>query len=289
MNTERIAVIGLGTMGSQIAVVFARAGFATAVVEASPERLEAGLASVRRFLDAQTKKGKLAADAAAAAVERIAGHVELAPAVASADFVVEAVPEDVQAKLTVFRAVDARCRPETILASNTSTLWVSQLAAATRRPDRVLGTHFLIPAAQTPLVEVVRGGQTSDETLRRTLELLGRCGKQTVTVADSPGFVINRLYLPMVNEAFIALETGVASAEEIDRSCTQGLGLPLGPLAAADASGLDVVLACVETLHRELGDKYRPSPLLVRLVRSGRLGRKAGRGVYEHGAGTGRS
>lgn len=285
MSSERIAVVGLGTMGSQIAVVFARAGFATAVVEASPERLEAGLASIRRFLDGQVKKGKLAADAATAAVDRIAAHFELAPAVASADFVVEAVFEDLQAKLAVFRALDAACPPAAILASNTSTLWVSQLAAATSRPDRVLGTHFLIPAAQTPLVEVVRGSETSDETHQRALEVLGRCGKQTVTVADSPGFVINRLYLPMVNEAFVALETGLASAEEIDRSCVQGLGLPLGPLAAADAFGLDVLLACMETLHRELGDKYRPSPLLVRLVRGGRLGRKAGRGVYDHGDG----
>lgn len=285
MSSERIAVVGLGTMGSQIAVVFARAGFATAVVEASPERLEAGLASMRRFLDGQVKKGTLAAEAATAAVDRVAAHLELAPAVASADFVVEAVFEDLQAKLAVFRALDAACPPAAILASNTSTLWVSQLAAATSRPDRVLGTHFLIPAAQTPLVEVVRGAETSDETHQRALEVLGRCGKQTVTVADSPGFVINRLYLPMVNEAFVALETGLASAEEIDRSCVQGLGLPLGPLAAADAFGLDVLLACMETLHRELGDKYRPSPLLVRLVRSGRLGRKAGRGVYDHGGG----
>ena len=287
MNAERIAVVGLGTMGSQIAVVFARAGFATAVVESSRERLEAGLAAVRKVLDGHVKKGRLPADAAAATVERIAGHVELEPAASSADFVVEAVYEDMRAKLDVFRALDVACPPGAILASNTSTLWVSQLAAATRRPDNVLGTHFLIPAAQTPLVEVVRATQTSDETHRRTLELLGRCGKQTVTVADAPGFVINRLYLPMINEAFIALETGVATAEEIDRSCTLGLGLPLGPLAAADASGLDVVLACVETLHRELGDKYRPSPLLVRLVRSGRLGRKSGRGVYEYGKGRG--
>jgi 3-hydroxybutyryl-CoA dehydrogenase len=282
MNSERVAVVGLGTMGSQIAIVFARAGFATAVVEASRERLEAGLASIRRFLDGQVKKGKLAADAAGAAVQRLAGHVELAPAVASADLVVEAVFEDVQAKLAVFRALDAACPPAAILATNTSTLWVSQLAAVTGRPDRVVGTHFLIPAAQTPLVEVVRGAETSDETHGRIVELLGRCGKQTVTVADSPGFVINRLYLPMVNEAFVALETGLASAEEIDRSCVQGLGLPLGPLAAADVFGLDILLACMETLHRELGDKYRPSPLLVRLVRSGRLGRKAGRGVYQY-------
>jgi 3-hydroxybutyryl-CoA dehydrogenase len=283
MSTQRVAVVGLGTMGSQIAVVFARAGFPTSVVETSPERLEAGLASIRRHLDGQARKGKLAPDAAAAALARISGHAAIAPAVAGADLVVEAVFEDLQAKLAVFRALDAACPPGTILASNTSTLWVSQLGAATGRPDRVLGTHFLIPAAQTPLVEVVRGAATSDETHRRVLELLGRCGKETVPVADSPGFVINRLYLPMVNEAFFALETGLATAEEIDRSCVQGLGLPLGPLAAADAFGLDVLLACMETLHRELGDKYRPCPLLVRLVRSGRLGRKAGRGVYDHG------
>ncbi|MGA8831599.1 MAG: 3-hydroxyacyl-CoA dehydrogenase family protein [Desulfomonilaceae bacterium] len=167
-------------------------------------------------------------------------------------------------------------------ASNTSTLWITEISSATMRPEKCIGAHFLIPAALTPLVEVVRGVQTSDCTHDMIVDFLKKCGKQTVTVTDSPGFLINRLYLPMVNEAFFALETGLAAPEEIDRACVLGLGLPLGPLAAADAFGLDILLACMNTFHRELGDKYRPAPLLAKLVKAGHLGKKTGRGVYDY-------
>ena len=185
-------------------------------------------------------------------------------------------------KKEVFKRLDAICPRETILSSNTSTLSISELGAATKRPERCIGTHFLIPAALTPLVEVVRSLETSDQTHHMTVDFLTRCGKETVTVADSPGFVINRLYLPMVNEAFFALESSLASAEEIDRSCVRGLGFPLGPLAAADAFGLDILLACMKTFERELGEKYRPAPLLVKLVNAGHLGRKSGQGVFDY-------
>lgn len=282
MKGEKICVVGLGTMGFQIAVVFARAGFETQVVEVDQERLDQGMERIRNFLGKQVKKGKISDSEMEAVLGRLVPQLNLAAGVSGADFIVEAVYEDMELKKQVFVELDRVCSPEAVLATNTSTLSITGIAAATKRPERCIGTHFLIPAALTPLVEVVRGEVTSEEAVRRTVEFLKRCGKDTVVVNDSPAFVINRLYIPLLNEAFFALSERVASAEEIDKACEKGLGMPLGPLAAADASGLDVILACVETLHRELGDKYRPAPLLVKLVRAGHLGRKAGKGVYEY-------
>ncbi len=280
MNIENISVVGLGTMGSQIAIVFAQAGFTTNVVEVDQERLDQGMERIRGFLTRQAKKGKLSDSDAEAAFERVVGHVGISAGATDADFAVEAVFEDMEVKKQAFVELDKVCGQEAILASNTSTLSITEIAAATSRAERCIGTHFLIPAALTPLVEIVRGHVTSEETLKTTQELLKKCGKDTVVVADFPAFVINRLYIPLMNEAFFTLGEGVASAEEIDKSCEKGLGMPLGPLAASDASGLDVILMCIETLHREFGDKYRPAPLLVKLVRAGHLGRKTGRGVY---------
>jgi 3-hydroxybutyryl-CoA dehydrogenase len=282
MEIKRVCVAGMGTMGSQIGIVCARAGFETILVESSGEHVEAGMKRVQGFLDAQIKKGKMAPDVKETLLSRITATASLAEGVSQTDLVIEAVFEEIETKKKVFQAVDRAAPGTTIIASNTSTLWIAELAAATRRPDRCLGTHFLIPAALTPLVEVVRGPETSEETYDAIIGFLKQCGKETVTVADSPGFVINRLYLPMVNEAFFALETGLARAEEIDKACSLGLGFPLGPLAAADAFGLDILLACMNTFHRELGDKYRPAPLLVKLVKAGHLGRKTGRGVYHY-------
>lgn len=282
MDIKKVCVLGMGTMGSQIGIVCAGAGVDTAMVDTSPDLAEKGSRRIQAFLNGQEKKGKMERETREKILSRITAGTDMAEAARDADLVIEAVYEDIEVKKRIFRSLDEATPDSAILASNTSTLWIAEIAAATHRRDRCIGTHFLIPAALTPLVEVVRGPDTSDRTHDTVIDFLHACGKETVTVSDSPGFVINRLYLPMVNEAFFALETGLATAEEIDRSCTRGLGYPMGPLAAADAFGLDIMLACMETLHRELGDKYRPCPLLVRLVKAGHLGRKTGKGVYPY-------
>jgi 3-hydroxybutyryl-CoA dehydrogenase len=282
MEIKRVGVVGMGTMGSQIGIVCASGGFQTTMVDVSKEVIEKAWISIRNFFDKQVKKGKISQGDAERILSLITTDTDLDRALSGADLVIEAIFEEIQVKKEIFKKLDAVCPRETILASNTSTLSISELGAVTGRPEKCIGTHFLIPAALTPLVELVRGFETSDDTHRTVIDFLTRCGKETVTVADSPGFVINRLYLPMVNEAFFVLETSLAAAEDIDRSCVRGLGFPLGPLAAADAFGLDILLASMKTLHEELGEKYRPAPLLVKLVKAGRLGRKSGRGVYDY-------
>ena len=281
MAIATVGVVGMGTMGHQIGLVFALGGFPTLMCDRDEAACARGYEAMRTFLDRRVEKGKLAREAAAGALARVRTTTSLRD-LAAADLAVEAVYEDVEVKRRLFAELDGACGPGTILATNTSTLSVSEIAAATRRPDRCMGAHFLIPAALTPLVELSRGLDTSAETEAAVVAALRACGKETVTVQDAPAFVINRLYIPLLNEAFFLLQEGTATAEQIDAACVRGLGQPLGPLAASDASGLDVVLLCIESLHRALGDKYRPAPALVKLVKAGHLGRKTGRGVYRY-------
>jgi len=282
MKIKKVGVVGMGTMGSQIGIVCARGGFQTTMVDLSEELIQKGFSVIKSFLNSQVKKGKMKDEEMGEILSLLSTTTDSTKGLSDVDLVIEAVFEDINVKKKLFKKMDGVCPKEAILGSNTSTLSITEIGAATTRPGRCIGIHFLIPAALTPLVELVCGLETSDETHKIVVDFLTKCDKETVTVKDSPGFVINRLYLPLVNEAFYVLESSLASPEEIDRSCVRGLHFPLGPLAAADAFGLDILLNCMSTFHKELGEKYRPAPLLVKLVKAGRLGQKSGRGVYDY-------
>jgi len=279
---SRVVVVGAGTMGSGIAHVFAQHGWDTALVDSAPPALERALDGIRRNLDRQVKKGTVTSEDAARAIGRLSAAGTL-DAARGTELAVEAVTEDREVKLRLLRELDAALPPAAILASNTSSISITALGGATRRPSQVIGMHFMNPVPVLPLVEVIRGLDTSDATSERVVAIARALGKTPVVVRDSPGFVSNRVLMPMINEAIFCVMEGVAAAEDVDTVMKVGMNHPLGPLALADLIGLDVCLAILQVLHRDLGDdKYRPAPLLAQLVAAGRLGKKSGRGFYAY-------
>ena len=279
---SRAAVVGAGTMGNGIAHVFAQHGWEVALIDTQPAALEKARATIRTNLDRQVKKGALDAAAADGVLGRITS--EGSPdAAAGAEIVVEAASENPAVKYAIFEALDRAADRGAILATNTSSISITEIAARTGRPGQVIGMHFMNPVPVMQLVEVIRGHATTDATTQRVMELARALGKTPVEVNDYPGFVANRVLMPMINEAIFCVMEGVAEPEAIDTVMKLGMAHPMGPLALADFIGLDVCLAILEVLHRGLGDdKYRPCPLLRRMVAAGHLGRKSGRGFFEY-------
>jgi len=280
---RKVAVLGAGTMGNGIAHVFARCGFPVILRDVEQRFLDRALDTIGKNLDREIKKGKVAEGERPAILGRLLPTTDLA-AIAAADFCVEAVPESAELKTRVLKEADAALRPGVILATNTSSISITQLAAVTSRPDRFVGMHFMNPVPVLVLVEVIRGLATSDETFETTLALCERLEKKPVAVNDSPGFVSNRVLMPLVNEAIFTVMEGVATPEAVDAVMKLGMNHPMGPLELADFIGLDVCLDILEVLYKGFGDpRYRACPLLRKYVAAGWLGRKSGRGFYKYG------
>jgi 3-hydroxybutyryl-CoA dehydrogenase len=282
MTIDRVGVVGCGIMGAGIALLCARAGYPTHVLESSDDLLQRGLANIRSVLRRDVDRNRMTSEDMDTTMALLSGATDVG-ALAECDIVVEAVVEDLAVKRDVFAALDRACRPEAILASNTSSLPVVEMASATGRPERVVGIHFFNPAAVMKLVEVVATIATSAETVEAAKGFAEALGKTPILVKDQPGFIVNRLLVPYLLDAIRLYDAGVASREDVDQGVTLGLNHPMGPLALADLIGLDVVLAIAETLHRELGEaRLTAPPLLRRMVAAGRMGRKTRHGFYEY-------
>jgi 3-hydroxybutyryl-CoA dehydrogenase len=282
MSIKTVGVIGAGTMGNGIAQVFAQAGFKVTLVDVAAPMLERARGTIEKSLGKFVEKGKLTAADRDAALGRLSTASTL-DHLAVADYVVEAIVENAEAKRALFTSLDAITRPEVILSSNTSSISITVLGAATTRPDKVLGMHFMNPVPLMTLVELIRGQATSAESMQTATDLCAALGKNGVEAADYPGFIANRILMPMLNEAFFAVMEGVGTPEAIDAVMKGGMNHPMGPLTLADFIGLDVCLAILTVLHDGLGDpKYRACPLLRRMVAAGHLGRKSGRGFYTY-------
>lgn len=281
-QVKTIAVIGAGIMGRGIAHAAALGGYRTILEDLLPGALRKAESEIRVNLDKAVELGKVAAADADAALQRLeyAGSVE--QAAREADLVIEAVPEEMESKVEIFTLLDKICRPGTILASNTSSLSITEIASVTYRAKKCLGMHFFNPVHKMKLLEVVRALETDDDTLATAVEVGKRMGKEVVVIKESPGFITSRINAMIGNEAFYILQEGIASAADIDKALKLGLNHPMGPFELVDLVGLDTRLNILEYLHKSLGEKYRPAPLLVQYVKAGRLGRKSGRGVYEY-------
>lgn len=279
---KTIAVIGAGTMGRGIAHVAALGGYRTILEDLLPNALRRAESEIRNNLDKAVELGKVSSNDAQAAVGRLEYADSVEGAAREADMVIEAVPEELESKIEIFTLLDKVCRPGTILASNTSSLSVTEIAGVTYRASKCVGMHFFNPVHKMKLIEIVRASQTDDETIAATTEVGKRMGKEIVVIKESPGFITSRINAMIGNEAFYMLGEGIASAEDIDKALKLGLNHPMGPFELVDMIGLDTRLHILDYLHQTLGEKYKPAPLLVEYVQAGRLGRKTGHGVYKY-------
>jgi 3-hydroxybutyryl-CoA dehydrogenase len=282
MEIKTIAVIGAGTMGQGIAYSAALGGFQAILEDVSETMLEKALASIRQTFDEGIARGKATAEQKEQSLGRITTSGSVQDACRLADLIIEAVPEEMEIKLEIFTILDKFAKPGAIFASNTSSLSITEMAAITHRPENCIGMHFFNPVPKMKLLEIVRGLETSEATIAACAEVGRRMGKEGVVVRESPGFITSRINAMIGNEAFFMLQEGVASASDIDKALKLGLNHPMGPFEMVDLVGLDVRLSILQHLHRSLGEKYRPCPLLEQYVNAGRLGRKAGRGVYDY-------
>lgn len=282
MNIQTITVLGAGIMGTGIAQVCAMAGYTTRLQDVAQAPLDRSYGRIRQILDKGVSLGKVNAEHRDAALGRLTLHTDRADAAAPADLVIEAVPEKLDLKLDVFRTLDEVCRPGAVLATNTSSMSVTEIGAATKRPESVIGMHFFNPVHLMRLVEIVRGLETGEEAVAVAEDVTRRIGKESVVAKDYAGFLTSRVNALIGNEAFAMLEAGIASAEDIDKALKLGLNHPMGPFEMVDLVGLDTRLSILRYLHQHLGEKYRPNPMLEKLVQAGRLGKKVGRGVYRY-------